>query len=451
VATFDDEDEGDEHVVRGRTSRFLRLGGLTTSVGASMVGEKLLGAMLPAERRAERARKALERNAAKVVRTMGQMKGAAMKLGQMLSVAPIDEKHVPAEVRDALAVLQRQAPPMAWSLVTRQVEAAFDQPIDAVFRQFEPAPLAAASIGQVHKATLFDGRTVAVKIQYPGVADTLDSDLKNLASLAQLGRAFADKKRLDDFLQEIRDVILAESDYEAEADRLERYGALFESRDYVRVPRPVKDFTRRTVLTMEYVEGEKLDEWLLAQPEDERSGLTIRFVELFAWMFHDLQALHADPHPGNFLVDEEGRFVLLDFGCVKEFDPAFTDGFLDLLVALWQGEDEKLPELFDSLGFGTDGASLKVSPEVLRGWLEIVCAPFMAEGDFDFEAWNPHSQSRRYFLKNLELMKLTPPKEALFYFRVCGGAWGFLQRLKVKGNFRRVAEDFARRRGRWEA
>jgi len=447
VARFDDDDPKRKHVSGGRVSRFIKLSSLTTSVGASMVGDKLIGRVLPKDQREKRTRRALEKNAARVVKTMGEMKGAAMKLGQMLSSAPIEDEHLPPEVKDALAVLQREAPPMPWSMVVSQIEAAFDRPISDVYRYFDPEPLAAASIGQVHRAETFDGRKVAVKVQYPGVRETLDADLKNLSSLMQLARGVADRERVEAYAAEVREVIFAESDYVAEARNLERFRELFAVRDDVRVPRPIHDLTRQTVLTMEYIEGRKLDTWLLERPQAERTEITVRFVRLFAWMFHDLQVLHADPHPGNFLVDDEGRFVLLDFGCVREFDAAFTDGFLEILAAMWEGRADKLPSIFEDMGFGSGSGGVNVEPEVLEGWLRIVALPFMAEGEFDFGSWNPRPAVRRYFRTHLSLLKLTPPSEAIFFFRVCGGAWGILQRMGVADDFRTHAMETAVRRG----
>lgn len=447
MAKWDDEDDEEEqHVTRGRLGRFLKLGGLTTKVGVSVMGDRIIGRLLSEEGRKKRTKKNLERNAARVVKTMGEMKGAAMKLGQMLSVAPLDEEQLPTEVKDALAVLQRSAPPMKWSMVVRQIEQAFDRPVSEVYRFFDDKPLAAASIGQVHRAETFDGRIVAVKVQYPDVTETLDSDMKNLASMIQVGRAVAEKERLDAYMKEVREVILAESDYRLEAKNLQKYHDLLKTRDDVRVPQPLADLTRKTVLTMEYIEGEKLDEWLLAQTEEVRDRKALDFIELFAWMFHDLQALHADPHPGNFLIDPDGRFVLLDWGAAREFTPMFTDGFLELLIAMWDEKYEKLPSIYEDLGFGSEERGVTVKPEVLRGWLELVAAPFFTD-HFDWGTWFPHAEVRKYLLSHMEMMKLTPPAQGIFYFRVAGGCWGFLQRMGVKGNFQHFALETAKRRG----
>ena len=445
MARFDDDEEAPRHVTRGRVSRLLKLGGLGTSLGASVARERLLRPLRSKEGREEGSRRMLERNAARIVRTMGELKGAAMKVGQMLSTAPIDEARLPPELREAFERLQRQAPPMAWETVCAQVERAFDRPLSDVFRFFDPEPVAAASIGQVHVAELFDGRKVAVKVQYPGVRESLDDDLKNLATLAQLTKTFVDRRRVDAIIEEVRETILAESDYEAEARNLDAFREVFAERADLRVPRPIHSHTRRTVLTMEYVEGEKLDSHIEGLEEPARTELAARFIETFAWMFHIKHVLHADPHPGNFLVDSEGRIVLLDFGCVKRFDPAFTDGFLELLVCMYNRDYARLPFVYEDLGFGS--GAVEVPGEVIGGWLEIVLAPLLHRGPFDWGAWDPKSEMNRYLMRNPALLKLVPPEEAIFYFRVCGAAWGFLKRLKIKHDFRRSSEAIARARG----
>lgn len=441
-----EDDKKRRHVPGGRVSRFLKLGSLSGVVGASMVGEKLAGVVRSGASKDEALRRVMEKNAARIVRTMGDMKGAAMKLGQMMSNAPVDKSRLPPEVQEALSVLQRQAPPMGWELVASQVEKAFDRPISDVFKFFEPEPMAAASIGQVHAATLFDDTRVAVKVQYPGVVESLDADLKNLSTLMQLGKAFVDRGRIDEYAAEVRAVILAESDYEAEGRNLARFAELLAPWTEIRVPRVYPELTRRTVLTMEFVEGEKLDVWLKAQPKAERDRLALRFAELFVRMFQELHALHVDPHPGNFLMGTDGRFVLLDFGAVKTFEPAFTDGFIEILVAMWQGRYEKLPSLYEDIGFGTEDG-VDIPPEVLKGWLEIITEPFLTDGEFDFGTWAPQQRMQRHMLTHPEMRRLLPPKDAIFYGRVLGGIWGLLQRLEVKGNVRELAEATARRRG----
>jgi len=423
----------------------MKLGGLTTSVGASLAGDRLMGRILPDSIREARTKKVIEKNAARMVRTMGELKGAAMKLGQILSMAPLQEEMMPEELRDALSVLQRSAPPMSWQMITEQIERAFDQPVEALFRFFDPEPLAAASIGQVHRAELFDGRVVAVKVQYPGVAETLESDLKNISTMAQMGRPFASAKSIEDVLEEIRQVLRQESDYLVEAASLRTFQSVTAERSDVKVPAPIMELTRETVLTMEFMEGEKLDRWLMQREPALRNDAAKRFIELIVWLFHDEQLLHADPHPGNFLVDAEGRFVMLDFGAIRRYEAQFTDGVLKVLVAVWKNEGARLPALFEALGFGE--GTVKIDAQVLEDWTRLVCAPFFVSGPFNFGTWSPHSESQRFMLRHPKLMVLTPPPEMVYYGRTCLGLWGLLQRLSIEADVSEMAKRMAKERG----
>ncbi|MDF1563160.1 MAG: AarF/ABC1/UbiB kinase family protein [Deltaproteobacteria bacterium] len=440
---LDDEPEG--HAPRGRFARLMKLGGLTTSVGASLVGDRLVGRILPDSVREARTKKMIEKNAAKMVRTMGELKGAAMKLGQILSMAPLQEEHIPEELRDALAVLQRSAPPMGWKMVCDQIEEAFDQPVESLYRFFDPAPLASASIGQVHRAELFDGTPVAVKVQYPGVEQTLVADLKNIATMAQMGRPFASARSIDEVLEEIREVLAQESDYRVEADNLRAFHEALAGRDDVRVPRPVGELTRKTVLTMELMEGRKLDHWLLERAPEKRSEVVRHFIDLVAWLFYEKQLLHADPHPGNYLIDAEGKLVILDFGAVRTYDPAFTDDLLRLLVTVWEGRVDELPALFARLGFGE--GKVTVSGEVLDEWLKLVVAPLFHEGPFAFGKWNPHNDTNRFMLRHPSLIGLTPPREMIFYGRTAIGIWGLMQRLDITIDVKQLSREIIARRG----
>ena len=174
---------------------------------------------------------------------MGEMKGAAMKVGQLLSTDP---DILDPAFAERLTSLQNSAPPMDFDTLSAQVESALDQPIESVFKFFDPEPIGSASIGQVHRATLFDGRKVAVKIQYPGIAGSIESDLRNLGSLLKVGRVFITKERAESFIEEARDTIIAEADYTIEARNLVRFREHFADDEWIRIPEPIMDYARPT-------------------------------------------------------------------------------------------------------------------------------------------------------------------------------------------------------------
>jgi predicted unusual protein kinase regulating ubiquinone biosynthesis (AarF/ABC1/UbiB family) len=433
---------------KGRLSRFMKMGGLGLSVGAGTVARKVANKVLPGSEEAKKKAesKANKKQAEKIVKTLGQLKGASMKIGQILSADP---DLIPPEYVDTLTALQSNAPPMTYQTLRDQIEAAFDRPIETIFQHFDPDPIGSASIGQVHKATLMDGQEVCLKIQYPGILESMESDMKNLSSLMILGRTLVHKDRLNAYLEECRRAILEEADYELEASKLERFHKIFADREGMRAPKPYPEWTRKTVLTMEYVEGTKLDEALLHAEKERRTELACRYVANYVWMFHELFELHSDPHPGNFLIDGNDNLVMLDFGCVKAFDPKFSDGILDVLVGHWRDDPEMCADVYRDLGFGREDTSKSVfDARVIEKINEISLAPFLYDEEFDFSAWRPRVELQKLILKHPKVLKFTPPAEALLYFRVVSGIKGLLARLNVQANVYDLAVDTAIRRGR---
>jgi predicted unusual protein kinase regulating ubiquinone biosynthesis (AarF/ABC1/UbiB family) len=432
-----------EAVPAGRLGRLWKLGSMGARVAATTVAGRA-GALLGL--REETSQETFERSARHMVEAMGQLKGASMKIGQLLSADP---ELTPEGFSEALAGLQRSAPPMPWETICAQVEAALDRPIDAVFRQFDPEPLGAASIGQVHRAILDDGREVAVKIQYPGVLEALESDLKTFQSLVVYARAVADRARVDAWVQEVRAIILQEADYEAEARNLSRFHEILKGREGLRAPAPVLEWCRPRLLVMEFVHGQKFDDALAAMEDGARKqGLLARWVETFAWMFHELHEMHADPHPGNFLLDEHDKLVLLDFGCVRRFDPALTDGVLEVLDACWQRDPKRALRLYEALRFGEEGVAEAIDPALMDQYHQIILEPFLCDATFDFSQWRPAMEGKAFMMRHPALLKLAPPAEALAYFRTLSGIKGLLARAGGRVNVCAMSMETARRRGR---
>lgn len=423
----------------GRWQRMLKLGGTATSVGARQAFHKLKEAVGGPQAGAQQA--VNSHTAQQVAKTLSEMKGAAMKVGQMLSMDP---NLLPPEFREALGILQKDAPPMPFDVVEKQVSTALGKPLAEAFREFDRQPMGAASIGQVHRAVANDGTPLAVKVQYPGVADSIDSDIQNLGSLLNMARVALPNVNVEEYLEEFRQVLHREADYTQEAASLDRFGKVFSVFDFVRVPRAFPDLTRRNVLSMEFMEGRKMDEWLLELPQTERNAWATRFMGMFFRSFHEMHTLHADPHPGNFLVDRDGRLVLLDFGCIKDFEPAFTAGFARILKAHWTGDAEALPERFRAAGFGVPDAR-KLPPDVLYEYLDLLLAPFIKDTEFDFTHWDVEWKAKDFVTAHPAMLSLTPPRDALFYFRVCAGLKGMLCRTGSRVNVHRLARDQEKR------
>lgn len=435
-----DADEAPRHRSTGRFARFARLSGLTAGVAARHLTQRALAAFQSEEEAEEARRRTLEKSASTIAATFGELKGAAMKVGQMLSTDP---ELLPPEVTSALATLQRDAPPMPFSMVRGVVENALGGALEDHFTSFSEEPIGAASIGQVHRATTREGEDVAVKVQYPGIAESIESDLKNLGALLNLARAKLPKERVNAYLEEITEVLKRESDYLYEADALERFQTVLKDVQGVRAPIPVHELCRRDLLTMEYVEGERLVDWLARQIDEKKRDMGTRLVHAYIEMVHTHGALHADPHPGNFLVDGEGRLVFLDMGCVRDYDLAFSDGLIRILTALWRHDLDALKEAWKALDFRDEG----VDPEVVYEWLEIALAPLLVDREWDFASWRVHEQGLEFVKKHPSILGFAPPREAVFYLRVLAGLRGLFAQGGVRVNAYRISREAVKARG----
>jgi predicted unusual protein kinase regulating ubiquinone biosynthesis (AarF/ABC1/UbiB family) len=309
------------------------------------------------ERRREKRKEAVLRTAEDVTRAMGEMKGAAMKVGQVLSMM---SGVVPPEMAEGLATLQSNAPPMAYGLVQEVLEAAYGRSPGSVFRRFEREPFAAASIGQVHRAELRDGTRVAVKVQYPGVREAIERDLANVAVLLGFGGLVAKGLDVETLVRDLGEGIRGELDYRREAAWQRRFFDAFEGHGFVRVPRVYHELTTDTVLVQEWLPGRPFRE-AVGLPQAERNRLGEMLYRFCFGSLYRQGLFNGDPHPGNYLLLEDGRVGFVDYGCVAEFDNAVVEGFKRLIRALdrgdreaWRAATEEVGILLPNAPFTTD-------------------------------------------------------------------------------------------------
>ncbi len=297
----------------GVLPRGYRLGKLGVSLVGSYLGYQIqnifLGETAKPERKARFQRKASRR----LREELGAMKGPVMKLGQLLSM---QSGSLPEEAVQELANLQMQAPGMHSSLARVQFKSALGKYPEEMFREFDPEPFAAASLGQVHRAVTFKGEKVAVKIQYPAIRSAIESDLNLLRSAALPGRVTGHVPA--GLMDEIARGLLEETDYVREAANLDYFRKGLAGVEFVTVPRVHRELSSDRVLTMSFVEGESLSDWLKRKPSQALRDLTgARLWEAYETQLQHLRMLHADQHPGNLLFQPDGRFGLVDFGNVK--------------------------------------------------------------------------------------------------------------------------------------
>lgn len=433
-------------VETGRFHRAWKMGKLGAKMTGSMLKDHLKQKVRSGSQSAidsSPLQSAALRNAKEMVEVMGQLKGAAMKLGQMLSTDP---EMIDPEFAEALSVLQRQAPPMPYQQLKSTVESELKQELYDVFEFFDPKPLGAASIGQVHRAVLHNGEEVAVKIQYPGIRDSLDSDLSNIEKFMFLGRALLPKDRAKEFIEELKAAFEQEANYESEAQKLTEFNQHFKDWPLVRVPKPYSELCTPNLLVMEYIEGKPLTEAAEQLTQVHRNQLMETFIKVFVHMFHELHRLHADPHPGNFLLDSQGRLVLLDFGCVRSFEPEVADGVLALLPAFWSGDPQRQLDALQSVGFGRPNATLPKLTSIARHQ-ELVLAPMAERKPFSFYHWKVADDLRSLLASDLNFINLIPPANLLLYLRVISGIKGTLTQIDAVCDIRALAEETCLSRG----
>ncbi len=341
-----------DKIPTSRVGRTAKIGGLAAGQAIRQAGTRATNVA-----RSKQGREAaLERRhveaAEQIVAALGTMKGAAMKVGQVMSF--IDVGLVPEEYREEfqrkLAALRDAAPTVSFKQMAKVIEEELDDPIDEVFEEFDEEPIAAASIGQVYKATLKDGRAVAVKVQYPGVAAAVRADMQNLGLILRLAKRIApgmDPKALG---EEIRDRIEEELDYELEAQNQRTLARLFRGHPFIVVPDVVTSLSRARVMVSDYVPGIGFEE-LKGYPQEERDRIgEILFRFYFGCLYRHHQ-FSGDPHPGNSMLLEDGRMAFLDFGLFKRMPPGSVELEIAVQKATIEGDTDSIMRIGAETGF----------------------------------------------------------------------------------------------------
>lgn len=323
---------------KGRLSRLARLGGMA----AGLVGDAAGAAAHLITETTEEAAAGLHRHAAqRMLKVFGEMKGLPLKAGQMLSyideIIPEEHRHIYNEM---LGKLQMHTPSMDWPIVEGIFEEDFEgsSPME-IFREFDPEPIAAASIGQVYKAVLHDGTEVAVKVQYPGVAEAIESDIENLETLVSAMGHVIPQSDFSHFVEDITRRVLEECDYEKELHNQRDFYYCWLDDDEVIIPRVFDELSKRRVLVTEFIHAKEWREMLetTSAADKSRYGLVIfRFV--FQSLFR-YAMFNGDPHPGNYLFYPDGRIAFIDYGCVQRYKADQADAFESLRDAVVAGAD----------------------------------------------------------------------------------------------------------------
>ncbi len=356
-----------------------------------------------------------------------KLKGTALKIAQSFSM---DQGFLPDEFSEVMTQAQYRVPPINRALVRSIIKRELGSQPEQLFQEFETEAMAAASIGQVHKARLKDGRQAAVKIQYPGVRDTISSDLALARILMK--RIVTGGSDIDPYLEEVKTTLLRETDYIAEGETINRFHKRFSSDDLI-TPEWIPELSTNRVLSMTFIEGVHLDEFLASQPSQQQIN---HFGQLFWDFFHNQVRqkgeVHADTHPGNFLFTPDGKLGVIDYGCVKTFPQEFFNDYLSLLPVHLERDEQKIINLYkrlDVLKAGPESNKKETTYlEFCKNYGYTFAMPYL-EDRFDFGD-KEYRELIRGYTKNAPITnEPRGNKHFIYTTRVHLGLYHFLMRL----------------------
>ena len=433
-------DASSSTVPSSRFSRLMRLGGMATGVAGNML---VAGARQLAQGKRPNLSDLLltPANALKVTQQLAQMRGAAMKVGQLISMDAGDL--LPPEMAAILARLRSDAQAMP----QRQVQAVLTANWGAKWQQrFEPfsfAPIAAASIGQVHRATTKDGRDLAIKIQYPGVRKSISSDVNNVASLLRLSGLLPKTLDIAPLLAEAKRQLREEADYQAEGMHLQRFYELLAGAPEFVVPASHADLTTKNVLAMSFVGGVPIES-MVSGPQAERDRIVSLLVSLLFRELFEFGLMQTDPNFANYQYDPSSKqLILLDFGATRSFVPAFGHGYQRLMRAAMAGDRAAMRQAAMAIGYFDDRTQAKHQTAVLD-MIQMALEPLRHAGDFDFGTTDMVQRLRDAGMAlglDRDFWHI-PPLDTLFLHRKLGGLYLLAARLKARVNVRQLLAGY---------
>ncbi len=347
----------------GEIRRLARTSGAVGGIAARITGERVFGIKTNQAKHAEDLKAIL-----------GGLKGPMMKVAQFLSTIP---DALPPEYAAQLAELQANAPPMGWAFVRRRMAGELGPHWESKFQTFGKEAAAAASLGQVHRATLPDGTDVACKLQYPDMPSTVEADLRQIKMAMAVYRRMDNAIIQDDIYEELVERLREELDYTREAAQMRLYRAMLANVPDVNVPEPVADYTTTRLITMKWLKGVGLKAWLATEPTLEaRNTLATALFRAWYKPFYRYGVIHGDPHLGNYQVNPEGGLNLLDYGSIRVFPAKFVTGVLELYAAVRDEDEERAIHAYDIWGFK---GITREQVHVLNDWARFLYEPLVQD------------------------------------------------------------------------
>ena len=413
----------------GEIRRFARTSGAVGGIAARVAGERVFGIKTDRNAHAEDLKNIL-----------GGLKGPLMKVAQILSTIP---DALPPEYAKELAELQANAPPMSYAFVRRRMAGELGPDWQSRFRTFGKESAAAASLGQVHRATLPDGADVACKLQYPDMASTVSADLRQLRLAMNLYQRMDDAIQGEDIYTEIAERLREELDYLREAAQMRLYGLMLRDHPDITIPTPIAEYCTPRLLTMSWLDGTPLQALLDQDPSMEvRNRIAKSLFHAWYVPFYRYGVIHGDPHLGNYQVRADNGLNLLDFGAIRVFPPTFVRGVIDLYEAIRDGDNEKARFAYEGWGFV---GLTREQMDVLNQWAAFVYEPLLQDRVRRIQE-NGDSQYGRSVVEKVHAgLKQTggvrPPREFVLMDRSAIGLGSVFLRLRAEQNWYRLFNE----------
>ncbi|MBV6631849.1 MAG: AarF/ABC1/UbiB kinase family protein [Alphaproteobacteria bacterium] len=424
--------DNEENTLAGRVARYARVSGAMGGIAARMAGERYLGLKVERGKAAEDLKSAL-----------GGLKGPLMKVAQLLATIP---DAVPKEYVHELSQLQSNAPAMGWPFVKRRMANELGPKWQSRFGEFEKEACAAASLGQVHRATTPDGEALACKLQYPDMQSAVEADLKQLKLILGIFERSDKAISTKQIHAEISERLREELDYTREAKHMAMYRDVFADDDRVFVPDVHHDLTTKRLLTMSWLEGDRILNFVDSH-EELRNKLAMNMFYTWYIPFYNYGLIHGDPHLGNYQVREDGSINLLDFGCIRVFPAHFVRGVIDLYNALKDDDPDLAVHAYETWGFEN---LTKELIDVLNIWANFIYAPILEDRTRLIEETNSgmygRETARKVHMALREVGGVEVPREFVFMDRAAIGLGSVFLHLKANINwyelFQSVIKDF---------
>lgn len=424
-------------LTRGRTKRVIKVGEMATSVGTSYVWQALRWPFRSVDQRAQAMLDTHIRNAMRIVDGSKELKGAFMKLVQMLSMR---DDILPTEALKVLSIVQSQVPPMDYALIREQVKRELGRFPETLFRSFDEEAFAAASLGQVHRAVLKSGQAVVVKVQYPGVDETVNQDLQNIKALLQvftmIGRDVM-RQKIDyrDLYRELEERLHEELDYVNEAKNIALFRGLLRDDPEVVIPEVFPEVSSRRVLTMSRIEGYPFADILKPGVDQSlKDWVAIKYFRLVWRQIFEFGALHTDPHPGNYLVTYHPKLAILDFGSIRIFPDEIRRAYLDLAVAILHRDRRKIAQCCVRLGFVDEHDDISSLGRIA----EIIFEPVLTDRVYDPRQYDSLQRGMEVASIGLENRLFKVAGHRVFLTRALIGLDAYLKQLGTVTNWHRI-------------